>query len=149
MLTGHMRAGTVAVFAVIFGALQLICACLPAMNTASSMTAQMSVVSEYNSHSNMSMGHGMALTPPPAQHDHDQHDHEADCSHCSAATILSATLDQAPAGVVSVQSKKTIDAIKIVSAWPRAKMAATNLAALRWLDPPLQSPVTLKIRLLT
>lgn len=144
---GHIRTGLVAAFAVMFGIVQLLCACMD-MPSAAAVSPQ-----SHSSHQ-MSMSgqdhHAMTdmaeLSAP--SHDHGEHEHEADCSHCDDTVVLAITVDIAPSVFTTPSSFKT--AYFDRASDTRAGMAATNLAALRWLDPPRRlsspNPVTLHTR---
>tara|TARA_R110002020_G_scaffold234869_2_gene446981 strand:+ start:3061 stop:3513 length:453 start_codon:yes stop_codon:yes gene_type:complete len=147
MPIGHIRAGLVAAFAVIFGIVQLLCACIDISNVAeilpqSSASHQMSINGhDHHAMINMSEQH-------TTSHDHGEHNHETDCSHCDDTVVLAGTADVTP----SVFTKPTVLKTAYIDKAPvkRADMAATNLAGLRWLDPPRRlpssNPVTLHTR---
>lgn len=160
MPTGHLKAGIVVIFAVMFGVVQLICACMPQSDLANSLNAPMQMTSSAGEHAHMD--HNQVVNSHGAEeasHNHNdasKHDHDngcddgaANCSHCAADVVLSAALDQAPPSVITTQSKAALVHTKQTPSQYYASMAPSNLAGLRWLDPPRQSPVTLKTRLLT
>lgn len=144
---GHIRTGLVAAFAVMFGIVQLLCACMD-MPSAAAFSAdthashQMSM-SGPDHHAMMNM-----TEQDRPSHDHGEHDHEADCSHCDDTVVLAVTGDIAPSVFTTPSAFKT--AYFDLAPDTRAGMAATNLAALRWLDPPRRlsspDPVTLHTR---
>lgn len=146
---GHIRSGLVAAFAVMFGIVQLLCACVDVPDR-SALTPQ-----SHTSHQMSTTGqdhHGVlniAERSVPA-HDHGEHDHghAADCSHCDEIVVLAVNVDIAP----SIFTTPAVYKVAYFDRAPdtRADMAATNLAGLRWLDPPRRlsstDPVTLHTR---
>lgn len=147
MPLGHFRTGLVATFAVMFGIVQLLCAC---MNVPSAAAAS----PDAHTSNQMSMGchdpHAMMDMEEQGtpSHDHGEHDHQADCSHCDDTVVLAVTTDFAPNIFTTPSTFKT--AYFEPAPATRAGMAASNLAALRWLDPPRRlsspDPVTLHTR---
>jgi len=154
MPSGHIRTGLVATFAVIFGIVQIVCACLPETTnvnlTSISSPASHQMMADMNGHDHNAMKSMLEEMEPSqgSNHDHGEHDHEADCSHCDNMVVLAVNADIAP----SVVTTPTINNNNYLSVLPhtRANMAATNLAGLRWLDPPRQlsspDPVSLHTR---
>ena len=144
---GHIRAGLIAAFAVLFGIVQLLCACMDIPSVAevspqSSASRQMNMNGhDYHAMINMSEQH-------TTSHDHGEHDHKTDCSHCDDTVVLAGTADVTP----SVFTEPTVSKTAYIDKLPvtRADLAATNLAGLRWLDPPRRlsssNPVTLYTR---
>jgi len=122
---GHIRSGLVAAFAVIFGIVQFLCACVDVPDTSALMPQS------HTSHQMSTTGqdhHGVlniAEQSAPA-HDHGEHDHQADCSHCDDTVVLAATADVTPSVFTKPTVFKTayIDKVTVT----RADMAATNLA---------------------
>jgi len=144
---GNIRTGIVAAFAVMFGIVQILCACmdLPSaqMTEPAQIVHQMSMGMSAHDHHGM-----MDAEQSPATHDHGEHDHEVDCSHCDDTAVLLVSAELSPSVFTTPAKYKTAYFDK--TPHTRADMAATNLSALRWLDPPRraygQSPVTLHTR---
>ena len=144
---GHIRAGLVAAFAVMFGIVQLLCACMD-MPSAAAVQSQSHAPHQMNlsGQDHHAMMETADLGAPT--HDHGEHDHEADCSHCDDTVVLAVTADIMPNIFTTATVFKT--AYFERTSDTRADMAATNLAGLRWLDPPRRlsspDPVTLHTR---
>ena len=151
MPMGHIRTGLVAAFAVIFGIVQLICACMPIAQS-NNFVAMPNHAAHQMSADNMTShaGHDLTAESPPI-HDHGEHDHQSDCSHCDDTVVFAINVDAVPTVFTIPTVYKTV----FVEAAPiaRAGMAGTNLAGLRWLDPPRPltnpTPITLNTRSLT
>jgi hypothetical protein len=151
MLSGYLRSGLVLAFAVMFGIVQLICPCLPDAPSASPVLTSSSFVHQMSGMGRHDLSepshHAMSEQDAPA-HDHDEHDHQADCSHCDGAVVLAFNADISPSAFTTA-SEFTPTYVMPASVH-RANMAGTNLAALRWLDPPRrlssQTPVSLHTR---
>jgi|GEM_PF-6727536 len=155
MLTGQIKAVFVVVFAVIFGAVQLACACTDANAASKSMQSMaMSVVqdSEHLGHDNHNGNHPAQSNQqdrmPAHDHESDHDNHTQDCGHCNGFDAYAASNQSLVAAAPSPFFEKTILAKPIARLTTPVKMAPTALAGLRWLDPPTPTPVTLKIRLL-
>lgn len=151
MLSGYIRSGFVLAFAVMFGIVQLICPCLPDATSASPVPTSSPVVHQMSGmgghHMSELSHHAMSDQDAPA-HDHGEHDHQVDCSHCDSAVVLAFNADISPSAF-TIASEYTPSFVMPDSVY-RANMAGTNLAALRWLDPPRQltnqTPVSLHTR---
>jgi len=142
-----MKAGVIAAFAVIFGIVQILCACMDMPST------QADVPAKALQHMSMEMsGQEHHAMTDPAQnsmsHDHGEHDHKVDCSHCDDTVVLAVSADISPNVFTTPASYKTAFYDRVPDT--RADMAATNLSGLRWLDPPRRdvslTPVTLHNR---
>lgn len=130
---GYIRAGLIAAFAVIFGIVQLLCACMDVPGT-----EVVSPQSRSTTHIAMSDRHHHTVLDMAGQdvpsHDHGNHDHEADCSHCDDAVILATTADTASSFLTMPSDFKATCFDRVLDT--RANMEATNLVGRRWLDPP-------------
>lgn len=143
-------------FAVLFGVAQLFCACI---------SAQAAPVSHADTHassvtqSQFGLAHSILgeLTPTSDQSEgkneshsgHHDGDHADDCSHCEGYVALSPSSDTVTNFTIpSPSPEKTTLPILIQRPKARANMSPSALAGLRWLHPPTETPVTLKIRLL-
>jgi len=151
MLTGNLRSGFVLAFAIMFGVVQLICPCLPDSPSASPVPASSSAVHQMSSmggHGMSKRSHYAASEQDAPAHDHGEHDHQADCSHCDGSVVLAFSADISPSAFTTASEYSPTYVVPI-SVY-RANMAGTNLAALRWLDPPRQltsqTPVSLHTR---
>ena len=153
MLMVHIRTGLVVAFAVMFGIVQLICACLPEVQSTNFIATQSQVSHHMSTNKDGQDHHSVVDISDQAapSHDHDDHDHEVDCSDCDYTVILAVNVDLAPSVFTTpaVYQTSYLDFSPVTL----ADMAATNLAGLRWLDPPRTktspSPVLLKTRSLT
>lgn len=144
---GQFRSGLVAAFAVMFGVVQLICACLPDVIAPALSSIDAAPAHHMAAHTGHDMTHNTGQSSP----DHTEHDHEESCSHCDNSTVITASADIAPPAYIGPSYDEPV--FTFSAAPSRAAMAETNLAGLRWLDPPRPltnpTPVTLKIRSLT
>jgi len=140
MPTGYIRSGLIAAFAIMFGILQLTCACLSIVPHTNQAIAP--------SHSTHQMND---MSAHKSSHDHDGPDHQAVCSHCDEKVVLALNVDVAPKVFTTPTFYR--DVYSTPSFVPGPQMAATNLAGLRWLNPPRPlsslSPVKLNTRSLT
>lgn len=159
------------VLATLFLMAQVLCACLPtAAETSQISSLAPTAVAQSDDHGDhhddghhemsmaMTMSHGHAghvlPEPPPASpepeseapcsSDSGHHDHVADCSHCDGASLIATVIDLPTGTTTDLPSQKTILVVSALPSPLRAGMAGTNLAGLRWRDPPAQTPVTLK-----
>jgi hypothetical protein len=171
MAAGQFKTFFALIVAVAFGVVQVLCACLP--STDLEMVASTSVVvqadhanhldtsmmvmnssSAVTGHTSHDQGHDshIELEPTPTLDcgSDDKHDgHSVDCAHCDGASLKTATTDIPSASQVELP-KQPIALVAITLPSPqRAGMAATNLAGLRWRDPPRPTPITLKTVSLT
>jgi hypothetical protein len=154
MPLGHIRTGLVTAFAVIFGIVQIICACMPSAQNSDFVDAPTQTVHQMSHMGAGDMaahaGHDMSAQSS-SKHDHGEHDHQADCSHCDDTVVLAVNVDVAPAVFTTPTVYKTVSVATVITT--RAGMAGTNLAGLRWLDPPRPltnpTPISLNTRSLT
>lgn len=152
MPIGQFRSGLVTAFAVMFGVVQLICACLPDVTAPALSPIEAAPAHQMSSHDMAAYsGHDMSHSTGHSSPAHTDHDHEENCSHCDVSTVIAASADIVPPAYTAPSYEEPV---LIYNAAPsRAAMAETNLAGLRWLDPPRPltnpTPVTLKIRSLT
>lgn len=147
MPSGHIRASLVAAFAVIFGIVQLVCACMD-------MTGTEAAASQSHMSHQMSAGDQVhhAMVDMDAQErlirGHGEHEHKADCSHCDDTAVPAATVDATPYIFTKPATLKTH--YYDLAADTRADITTANLAGLRWLDSPRRlpglDPVTLNTR---
>ncbi|WP_189499690.1 hypothetical protein [Algimonas arctica] len=151
MVSGYIKSGFVLAFAIMFGIAHLICPCLPDASSASTVPTSLSAVHQMSNMDEHDLPepsyHDMIKQSDP-EHDHGEHDHQADCSHCDGAVVLVFSADVSPSAFTSASEYTPTHVMP--SSTHRANMAGTNLAALRWLDPPRQltsqTPVSLHTR---
>ena len=132
--------------AVIFSAAQLICVC----QDAGAFEAQPHSHSHTEAADHTS-GHSHDVAENTSGHSHgssETHNHSGDCSDCDSVSVLTAQFDS------SVQSESTSDFATLIALASAEKPSFTlsakpDHASLAWLDPPRQTPVSQKIRLLT
>ncbi len=153
LISGISRSVFISLFAIIFGAVQVLCACMPASASTPSITAEPAaheIVSV--GLANSILGDSADLEGPehPAGHHPDgNHDHTSDCSHCDTADSYLLSAEQSPTnGIQTTSSQKSVTVFVDQTAQTRANLAPTALAGLRWLHPPSPTPVQLKIKLL-
>lgn len=157
MAAGQTRAFFALIVAVTFGVLQVLCACIPASAQAMNHSmAHAEVTPGHAVHSghddtaviliaDMAAGHAPADMPPGhCDPDPSGHDHVENCSHCDGANLVSASADLPNATPAELGNPLVAVVSQSLPSPHRAGMAATNLASLRWRDPPRPSPVTLK-----
>lgn len=148
MLAGHIRLGLVATLAIMFGIVQIMCACLSNVPTAYQASISLA------SHQVTSDAGGLnqnAITNKADQsavgHDHGTHNHEADCSNHDNVLVMASNMDISPSVSISSSVYNSLF-VSNQAHLSRADMASTNLATLRWVDPPKSksnpSPVSLK-----
>lgn len=152
MISGSLRPVLISAFAVLFGVAQILCACMSAQ--AAPVAQPMSQVST-TAQSQFGLFHSVLAShdvEAPMDHANDQHDHggehASDCTHCEGYSAVSQSGD----GNLTVANlSHSLDKAVLPSALPnsgtRAKMSPSALAGLRWLDPPNETPISLKIRL--
>ncbi len=130
---GHFKTGLAAAFAIMFGVVQLLCACMDIPN-AEPLSPQ-----SHASHTMTMGGHDHAAMTKmaervPASHDHGEHQHKADCSHCDDTAFILAASAIAPIVLTSPTFPKAayIDSSPIAV----TLIDVANLTGRRWLDPP-------------
>ncbi|WP_017932079.1 DUF2946 family protein [Robiginitomaculum antarcticum] len=138
---GYIRAGLIAAFAIMFGIVQLICACMP-VASGGIMAAHPSFATDHMSSHDMNQMANNDASPP----NHGQHEHKAKCSHCDDTVALSVILDTTP----YVYNVPTIYVARYSLPAPRvyAFVADINRSGLRWHNPPrpLSSPGPVKLQ---
>lgn len=153
MILSNVRPAFLTTIAILFATAQLLCVC----STANS-NPNINVDSVHIQNANES-GFGFASSilrdhqdTTPEDHNEHQHgghdDHAVDCQHCADTVAVAHASDvlalvNSPAPGDDTYILPTIPEIPLT----RAHMAAAALGGLRWLDPPPQTLVTLKIRL--
>ena len=147
MVLGHLKTAIVAAIAVVFGIVQLFCACLDIASAETVLPPSTSIQQlKLSNHNHQAMIDVGAQSKSP--HVHGERDHEADCSHCDDSVVLAVSPDVAPRVFTTPTDFKTV----FIELEPhtRADMASASLAGLHWLDPPRQfsssNPVTLHTR---
>jgi len=147
MPIGYIRTGLVATLAVMFGIVQLLCACLD-MPEASAFTSQSHSIDQMDVAASTHHSVKMDDDQTTPETEHGDHDHQADCSHCDDSAVATITSDSLPSVLTTYSADTTV--YSNAAPLTRSNMAATNLAGLRWLDPPRRlsspDPVTLHTR---
>lgn len=159
MASGQTKALIAIAVAVMFGVMQIVCACMPVGNIAE-MTDVVS--SQHASHmptpgghhsvatQNEHMGHGAPsvmvamANVDDSSREHGEHDHATDCAHCDSSITNSSSADVPTPSVYDLPQPDFLIATADPTPLHRAGMAATNLSGLRWRDPPRPTPVSLK-----
>ena len=154
MAAGQFRAFSALIVAVMFGVVQIVCACLPDVETSGSLDATVASASvSHHGHISQSAETidlaNLQIAPSPMPKGHCDPDGEtpgptADCAHCDGASLTASAID-VPSATLTLTKKPDVTPVAAVLPAPkRAGMAATNLAGLRWRDPPRSSPVKLQ-----
>jgi len=132
MISGMFRPALISIIVVLFGVVQIYCACMSA-----DATTQPAPTQQMQSH---------------ASHDVDQqgeHEHQQDCTHCDSDITLITTLDGDGNLTLPLPKAPTTILAKLTSR-PSAQIGKPQniIVDNRWLHPPHDTPITLKIRLL-
>jgi len=139
MISGHSKAALIGAFAIVFGIAQMLCGCM----SANAMTA-MDMSDSVAQHCDMPATDMAAMDM--ADHG-DPHDPDHDCPHCEGQVLFAANISAGPIALLpDFSSSKQVLIATADQPDVRSVMAPTAMAGLRWLDPPGQSPITLKIR---
>lgn len=160
MALGQIRAMFALIVAVTFGAVQILCACLPdsgTLQTAVPENTDVAVAHQAHSPDDMPdvilladlatshAGHSMPEPMPEGHCDPDpQHDHAENCSHCDGTSAVDAKADLTNAPLLDLPSQSVTLTASALPSPHRAGMAGSALHGLRWRDPPQPTPVTLK-----
>ncbi len=153
LISGISRSVFISLFAIIFGAVQVLCACMPASASTSSFVVEAVAHEIVNvGLANSILGDNAELggpEHPEGHHPDGDHDHADDCAHCDTTDSYLLSAEQSPTNSIQATPSKKIAPIAITqNTQTRANLAPTALAGLRWLHPPSPTPVQLKIKLL-
>jgi len=150
MILSNVRSVFLTAIVILFAMAQLLCVCSTASANPNinvdSIHIQKANESGFGFASSILKGH---QDTTPEEHEHGGHDdHAVDCQHCGDTVAVAHASDI----IAPVNSPSPGDETYILPIIPelpltRAHMAAAALGGLRWLDPPPQTLVTLKIRL--
>jgi len=152
MIQGYARTVSLTTFAALFGIVQMFCACLAA--SASVLPTEMTHAVQMD-HGQMDhrMGHDHGAAheenlPAPSR-SHGDHDKGNGCEHCDGDTVMAmaAGFASSLAQFTPAPEKMIVNIFASVLRM-HADLVPDMLMGLRWLDPPHETPVTLKIRLL-
>lgn len=153
LIHGMYRSVFVSLVAILFGVVQILCACLPANASTPMQSAEPAayeVVSIGLAHS--ILGDSDERSAPTHPDDHapeGEHEHANDCTHCdtSDSYLMNAEQNIAPS-IHSADTQKIVWSVGDLNTQARANFAPSALAGLRWLHPPAPTLVQLKIKLL-
>jgi hypothetical protein len=149
MLMHKIRLATIGFVALMFGVVQVLCAC-SAQTTPMSFQTDMVQSATIDAHAH----NDMAKHEPPSisfEHHHNQgHDHNGnDCAHCSGDLAFASSSDGASASKMAAPSHDIKTLLRSIAA-PNtpANLAPSALGGLRWLDPPRPTLISQKVLLL-
>jgi len=153
LISGISRSVFISLFAILFGAVQVLCACMPASASTPPASAEPAAYEIVNvGLANSILGDSDLPDGPehPAGHHPDgDHDHADDCAHCDTSDSYLLNAEQSSTtSIQTVTSQKVVRVSVNQNTQTRANLAPTALAGLRWLHPPSPTPVQLKIKLL-
>ncbi len=147
MLMSQVRIATIGFVAVMFGVVQILCACTAQAAPASPQAVTMQAASG-DSHGNHDMamhGHSSKNTEKNQGHHHDG----GDCAHCSGDLALASSSDGASAlKTVAASSDLKTFLSSVAAPITPANLAPSALDGLRWLDPPRPTLTSQKVLLL-
>ena len=135
------RPAIATLLAVLFGLVQIVCACAQPASDMSPAESAVTMTHKMESMPSMDMGGHCGEGAP------EQDDHAADCAHCGAVQLTSVAVDQSFSAVPDMPTAKAMPAaIPVAASLPEQALAPERFR--RRSDPPRQTPVTLKLRLL-
>ena len=147
MLMPQIRIATIGFVAVMFGVVQILCACTAQAAPESPQAVTMQTASDdaHGNHDMAMQGHSSESTGQNQGHHHDG----GDCAHCSGDLALASSFDGASAlkTVADASDLKTLLSSIAAPVTP-ANLAPSALDGLRWLDPPRPTLISHKVLLL-
>lgn len=155
MISGSLRPVLISTFAVLFGLAQIFCGCISAQASTANYAgsqAPLELQSQFGFSHNIMNQLDMSEDHSGSDHNNDGHDHNdqhaEDCTHCDGYVGVTQASDSNPsAAIPSPSIEKAALPNLIQPPQARANIAPSALAGLRWLHPPNETPITLKIRL--
>lgn len=145
MLMQKTKIGVITLVAILFGAIQILCAC-------SAQTAQVEIPQDAMQKASVDTHRHHDISMPGNLVGQSETGHERDghhCGHCSGDMVLASLLD-GTSWLKILGSSNDAATLSSAGATPitRARLAPSSLDGLRWLDPPRSSLISQKILLL-